>query len=202
MTAHLDFYFDFSSPYGYLAAERIDDLAARYGRSVLWHPVLLGVIFQRTGAVPLTEAPLKGDYSRRDFARSARFLGLPFRMPSRFPLPTQAAARAFYWLWDQDPEQARAFGRALYRALFVDDRDISAPDTVLDLARAEGLDAPALEAALAGPELKARLKAEVEAALARGVCGSPFIVVDGEPFLGADRLPQLERWLAAGPGGF
>lgn len=202
MSAPLDFYFDFSSPYGYLAAERIDDLAARYGRTITWHPVLLGVIFQKTGAVPLTQAPLKGDYVARDFARSARFMGLPYRAPSRFPIPTQVAARAFYWLWDQNPAQARSFGRALYRALFVDDRDISAPDTVLDLAAAQGIDRAALADALAAPALKERLKQEVEAALGRGVCGSPYIVVDGEPFLGADRLPQLERWLAAGPGGF
>ena len=202
MTAPLDFYFDFSSPYGYLAAERIDDLAARHGRSVVWHPVLLGVIFQQTGAVPLTQAPLKGQYVLRDFARSARFMRLPYRQPRRFPLATQAAARAFYWAWGHDQARARDFGRALYRALFVDDRDISDPATVLAVAAAQGLDAVALEAALATPALKERLKQEVEAALARGVCGSPYIVVDGEPFLGADRLPQLERWLAAGPGGF
>ena len=59
--APIDFYFDFSSPYGYLAAEKIDELAARYGRSVLWHPILLGVTFKATGLVPLTVIPLKGD---------------------------------------------------------------------------------------------------------------------------------------------
>ena len=94
MSAPIDFYFDFSSPYGYLAAQRIDGLAARHGRTVDWHPVLLGVIFKETGAQPLTQVPLKGDYSRRDMPRSARFLGIEdFRMPSRFPIPTQAAAR-------------------------------------------------------------------------------------------------------------
>ncbi len=94
MAAPIDFYFDFSSPYGFLAAQRIEALAALYGRSVDWHPVLLGVIFKETGAAPLTQIPLKGDYSRRDIPRSARFHGIDdFRMPSRFPIPTQAAAR-------------------------------------------------------------------------------------------------------------
>ena len=94
----IEFWFDFSSPYSYLAAEKIDALAASYQRSVHWRPILLGAIFQITNAVPLVQLPLKGDYSVRDFARSARFLGLPFTMPSQFPLPTQQAARAYYWL--------------------------------------------------------------------------------------------------------
>src|SRR5215471_5212090 len=98
MKAPIDFYFDFSSPYGYLASQKIGDLATKHDREVAWHPILLGVIFRRTGTGPLTEIPLKGDYSRRDFARSARFHGLPaFRMPSRFPIPSQAPARIVLW---------------------------------------------------------------------------------------------------------
>jgi len=194
--APLEFYFDFSSPYGYLASERIDALAAQYGRTVKWRPVLLGVIFKATGAAPLTTVPLKGDYARLDFVRSARFMGIPYRPPSRFPLPTQMAARAYYWLHDRDCAMARAFAHAVYRALFVDDRDISDPEVVLAIAAAVGADRAALGEAVESPEIKARLKAEVAAALEMGVFGSPFILCDGEPFMGADRLPQLEARLA------
>lgn len=194
--APLEFYFDFSSPYGYLAAERIDELAAQYGRKVKWRPVLLGVIFKATGAAPLTSVPLKGDYAKLDFARSARFMGIPYNPPSRFPLPTQMAARAYYWLHDRDCAQARAFAKAVYRAFFVDDRDISDPEVVLATAVAVGADRTALAEAVESPEIKERLKAEVAAALAKGVFGSPYIVCDGEPFMGADRLPQLEARLA------
>jgi len=88
------FYFDFSSPYSYLASEKIDALAARFGRKVKWKPLLLGIVFKTTGAVPLTQAPLKGEYSRHDFERSARYLGVPFKLPEKFPVATQAAARA------------------------------------------------------------------------------------------------------------
>lgn len=197
-TAALDFYFDFSSPYGYLASEKIDALAAQHGRKVRWHPVLLGVLFKATGAVPLTEAAIKGPYFERDFARSARFLGIPYRYPSRFPLPTQAAARAYYALHDVDCALARAFAHAVYRALFVDDRDISAPETVLDLAAGLGADRERLAAALASEALKTRLKEACSQALARGVFGSPFILAGDEAFFGVDRLPQLERWLAEG----
>lgn len=195
----IEFYFDFSSPYGYLLSERIDELAARHGRKVKWRPVLLGVIFQTTRSAPLTKQfPPKAEYSEIDFARSARFLGIPYRLPSRFPLPTQAAARAYYWLHDRDCGSARAFAHAAYRALFVDDRDISSPDTVLDIAAGLGADRDALAPALQSQELKDRLKAEIEAAMAKGVFGSPHVIIDGEPFFGADRLPQIERWLETG----
>lgn len=197
--APIDFWFDFSSPYGYLLSECIDEVAARYGRKVRWHPILLGVVFQATGSAPLTlQNATKATYSVRDFARSARYMDVPYNPPSRFPLPTQNAARAFYWLHSQDCALARRFAHAVYRALFVDDRDISAPDTVLEIAANLGVDRNSLAAALQSPEIKARLKAEVEQAMQAGVFGSPHVLIDGEPFFGADRLPQIEKWLATG----
>ncbi|MBS0345553.1 MAG: 2-hydroxychromene-2-carboxylate isomerase [Proteobacteria bacterium] len=196
--APLDFYFDFSSPYGYFAAEKIDELAARYGRSVLWHPFLLGATFKVTGLGPLPSIPLKGAYSLHDIQRSARYFGLPYRQPSSFPLPTQHAARAFLWINDRDPALARQFGLAIYRAYFVDDQNISDLAVVLDVAAGLRLDRDELSAVLGSAEIKTRLIAESELALARGVFGSPFIFVDGEAFWGADRLSQVEKWLAEG----
>jgi len=195
----IDFWFDFSSPYGYLMAEKIDAVAARHGRKVRWHPVLLGVIFQATGSRPPADGvSSKGTYMMHDFHRSARFMGIPYNPPSRFPLPTQNAARAYYWLHGQDCALARRFAHAVYRAFFVDDLDISSPDTVLDIAAGLGVDRQQLVTALQAPEVKARLKDEVDAALAAGVFGSPHVVIDGEAFFGADRLPQIERWLETG----
>jgi 2-hydroxychromene-2-carboxylate isomerase len=197
--APIDFWFDFSSPYGYLMAERIDAVAARHGRQVRWHPILLGVIFQATGARPPAEGTsAKALYTANDFRRSARFLGIPYNPPSRFPLPTQNAARAYYWLHGQDCGLARRYAQAVYRAFFVDDQDISSPETVLAIAAGLGIDREALAVALQSPEIKARLKAEVDQALAIGVFGSPHVIIDGEPFFGADRLPQIERWLETG----
>ena len=196
--APLDFYFDFSSPYGYFAAERIDELAARYGRSVLWHPFLLGATFKVTGLGPLPSIPLKGTYSLHDIQRSARYFGVPYRQPSSFPLPTQHAARAFLWINDRDPALARQFGLAIYRAYFVDDQNISDLAVVLDVAAGLRLDRDELSAVVGSAEIKTRLIAESELALARGVFGSPFVFVDGEAFWGADRLSQIEKWLAEG----
>ena len=198
-TPPLDFYFDFSSPYGYLMSEKIDAVAARHGRKVRWHPILLGIIFKATGSAPLTlQNPAKAAYSIHDFERSARFMGIPYRHPSRFPLATQNAARAYYWLHGQDCALARQFAHAVYRALFVDDQDISAPEAVIEIAAKLGVDRSNLENALQSPEIKARLKDEVDNALKIGVFGSPYVLIDGEAFFGADRLPQIERWLETG----
>jgi 2-hydroxychromene-2-carboxylate isomerase len=196
--APLEFYFDFTSPYSYLASEKIDALAARFGRKVKWRPILLGAIFKTTGAAPLISVPLKGDYSRRDFARSARFMGLPAMLPEKFPLATQAAARAYYWLHENDCALARRFAQSVFRAIFVDGRDASSPEVLLDLATRLGIDSVACAAAMNDEKYKQRLKDEVDRALAKGVFGGPMIFCDGEPFMGADRLPQLERWLETG----
>ncbi len=199
MPAPIDFYFDFSSPYGYLAAQKIEALAAKHGRDVDWHPVLLGVIFKETGAAPLTMVPLKGDYSRRDFERSARFHGIAgFRMPPKFPIASQAPARIVLWLKAGDPAQAARVAKALYRAFFTEGVDISSPELAASVAAREGVDAAAARAAIDDPAIKDLLKREVDQAIARGVFGSPFIVVDGEPFWGLDRFDQIDRWLATG----
>jgi 2-hydroxychromene-2-carboxylate isomerase len=198
-TTPIDFYFDFSSPYGYLMSEQIDAVAARHGRQVNWHPILLGVIFKSTGARPPADgASSKSTYMRHDFHRSARFLGIPYNLPSRFPLPTQNAARAYHWLFDQDTVLARAFAHAVYRAFFVEDLDISSPETMLKIAAKIGIDRGRLETALQAQETRERLKAEVDNALRLGVFGSPHVIIDGEPFFGADRLPQIEHWLKTG----
>jgi 2-hydroxychromene-2-carboxylate isomerase len=199
MSDPIDFYFDFSSPYGYLAAQRIEALAAKHRRSVDWHPVLLGAIFKATGGAPLTELPLKGDYSRRDFARSARFHGVEgFRMPAKFPIASQAPARIVLWAKASDPARAAGVAKALYRAYFCDGVDISSPEHAAAVAAKEGFDPVAARAAVDDPAIKQALKGEVERALARGVFGSPFVIVDGEPFWGLDRFDQIDRWLATG----
>jgi 2-hydroxychromene-2-carboxylate isomerase len=196
----IDFYFDFSSPYSYLASEQIEAVAARHGRSVDYRPVLLGAVFKTSGGAPLTEqyGP-KAEYSRHDFTRSARIAGVAYRAPSRFPIATVAAARALLWLQQNAPMQAPPFVHAVFRAYFVDDRDISEAGVVLDIARSIGIDADALAAGMQQPAIKDLLKQRVDDAIAFGMFGAPLIVVDGERFWGNDRLPQIERWLAQGP---
>jgi 2-hydroxychromene-2-carboxylate isomerase len=197
--SRIDFYFDFSSPYGYFASEKIEALAAKHDRAVQWHPILLGVVFKQTGSQPLTEVPLKAPYARRDFARSARFHGIErFRLPSTFPIATQVPARIVLWLKERDAALAVATLHALYRAFFGDDIDISKPENAVAVAVGCGADGAAVRAAIEDPTIKDALRRENEQAIAAGVFGSPFTIVDGEPFWGVDRLDQVDRWLATG----
>lgn len=198
MSQPIDFYFDFSSPYGYLAAAKIDALAAKYGRNTIWRPILLGAMFKLTGQQPLLTIPMKGSYAQHDMVRSARWFGVPFKMPSRFPVSSIAPCRAFYWLHDRDPVAARTLAQALYRAYFAEDRDISNPEITANVAAKLGHEKEAVLQAVNDAAVKERLKAEVDAAIERGVFGSPYIVVDGEPFWGSDRFEQIEQWLAKG----
>jgi len=198
MANPIDFYFDFSSPYGYLASTRIEAIAAKRERSVVWRPILLGAAFKITGGQPLPTIPLKGSYAAHDLARSARLLGAPFKLPSKFPIAATAPSRAFYWIQDRDPALAKQVAQALYRSYFAEDRDISNPEVTGNVAAKLGVDKGELAQALNDPAVKERLRNEVDAAIERGVFGSPYIVVDGEPFWGSDRLDQVDRWLESG----
>ena len=198
MANPIDFYFDFSSPYGYLASTRIDALAARHGRSVVWRPHLLGAVFKINEQRPLASIPLKNEYTARDLARSARLLKVPFKLPTKFPVGATASSRAFYWMSDRNPALAKRLAQALYYAYFTEDRDISSPEVTCDVAARLEVDRAELAQALNDPAVKERLRTEVDAAIARGVFGSPYIIVDGEPFWGSDRLDQVEKWLETG----
>lgn len=193
----IEFHFDFSSPYGYLGSELIEALASRHQRGVHWRPMLLGVAFRTSGAAPLTSVPLKGEYSRRDFARSARYYGVPFTLPAAFPVATQAAARAVLWRRDSGADAA-SLVHALYRGYFRDGRDIANRDVVAEIAAETGIDRLAVRAAIDDAAVKDALRREVDGAVARGVFGSPFVFVDDEPFWGVDRFTQIERWLERG----
>lgn len=200
MNEPIDFYFDFSSPYSYIASEWIDALAARHGRSVRRQAMLLGVTFQAAELKSPVSHPLKREYSLLDFARSARFHGLPYRMPSNFPIPTQNAARIFWWLAEtRGAEAAGEWSRQGLRALFVRDIALNDPAALKALAAEQGIDPAEAEAVWNDPLWKARLKRANDEAIAAGMFGAPYVVVDGEPFWGNDRREQIERWLASGP---
>ena len=198
MSEPIQFYFDFSSPYGYFAALKIDSLAAGFERQVRWRPMMLGAAMKVTGAKPLAEIELKGDYCKRDWDRLARYMEVPWTLPDPFPIATLAAARAFYWLDDDDPALAKRFAQAAYHTYFGEGRDITDPETVAGFAEPLGIDRDALLTAVRDPAIKQRLKDETAEAIGNGVFGSPFIVIDGEPFWGADRLWMIRCWLKSG----
>jgi 2-hydroxychromene-2-carboxylate isomerase len=194
----VEFYFDFSSPYGYFASEKIDALATKHGREVIWRPFLLGVAFKTTGGAPLPSIPLKGAYHLRDMLRTAKHLRVTYRHPSVFPISSVSPCRAFYWLDAKDPKRAKQLAKALYHAYFVDDVDISSVENTLAVCAKFGLKADEVRAGIGDQTVKDRTRAEVDKAIALGAFGSPYIIVDGEPFWGSDRLEQVDKWLSTG----
>lgn len=199
MKTPVQFWFDFTSPYSYIASEWIVALAARHGRPVQWHAILLGVTFQAAELRSPVAYPIKREYSFRDFARSARFEGVPYRQPEPFPIPTQNAARVFWWLADtRGGDAAAAWARAGLRAYFTRGVALNEPAALKQLAAESGLDGNEAERVWNDQVWKDRLKRANEAAVAAGVFGAPFVVIDGEPFWGNDRKAQIERWLAQG----
>ena len=197
--APIEFYFDFISPYGYLGSTQVEALAARYGRTVDWKPVLLGITVMKVmGLKPLPETPLKKDYILIDKPRMAKLLGVPLVEHGLKGVNSLAASRAFLWLKAQDPALAVRFAHRIYERLWVQGRDITPAEAVVEEGAAIGVDRAALLAAIESPEMKAALKEAVDAAIAKGVFGVPTFIADGEPLWGVDRLWMLEHWLKRG----
>lgn len=195
----IDFFFDFASPYGYFMSEKIDALGAEHGRPVTWRPILLFAALRALDLPAPLGHPVKLAYTTADFARSARFLGVDYKLPSNFPAVTQHAARAFYLLREHAPGAEVPFAQAALRGFFSSGQDISdmqvVAQMVCDHTPALG-DTEAVCGQLQSTEAKALLQDEIAAAIERKVFGSPFVIIDGEPFFGVDRLPQIAARLA------
>jgi 2-hydroxychromene-2-carboxylate isomerase len=159
--------------------------------------VLIGVtILKIMGMKPLPETPLKGPYLAVDAERLAKLFGVPFRFHGLKGGNSLAAMRAFLWLKSRDPLLATRFAQRIYRRLWVEGREITSIDAVAEEAAAFGIDPEELRAALAQPAVKQMLNDAVDAAVAEGVFGVPFFVVDGEKIWGSDRMWMIEHWLS------
>jgi 2-hydroxychromene-2-carboxylate isomerase len=196
----MDFYFDFISPFGYLASLRVDELAQKYGRECRWHSILLGIsVLKVMGLPPLTQIPLKGDYLGIDLKRYLRRHKLTLArsrdIPPSNPIP---AGRAFHWIDQRDPALAKSVAKAILDAYWQQAADIGSADAVIAIAERVGADAAGLSTGFASGEADRLLRGAVDRSLARGVFGSPFFVIDGEPFFGLEKMELVEEWLASG----
>jgi 2-hydroxychromene-2-carboxylate isomerase len=186
----LEFWFEFASTYSYLAVERIGELAAKAGVKVVWRPFLLGPIFNSQGwnNSPFNIYPAKGAYMWRDMERLTAEYGLKLRRPSAFPRNGLLAARIAL-AHDEQPWIGN-FVRAVYRANFAEDREISDPAVIGDILKALQLDLGAIFDAASADANKARLKAQTERAIQLGLFGAPSFTIGEELFWGNDRLEQ------------
>jgi 2-hydroxychromene-2-carboxylate isomerase len=185
------FYFDFASPYAYMALDGIEAIGRRANRPVEWRPVLVWAVLKALKVAPPMDTEAKRHYLLMDMQRSANFLGVPYRQPSRLPASAHLATRLYLSVAEQDEAKAKVLGLDIFRAFFVEDRDITDAGVVAGIAARHGIDADAADMGMTGPRGRALLSAMIDRALADGVIGSPYFIIDGEPFFGADRLPQI-----------
>ncbi|MBM4343075.1 MAG: 2-hydroxychromene-2-carboxylate isomerase [Deltaproteobacteria bacterium] len=189
--APIEFWFDFSCPYAYLASTQRRRLAAESGREVALRPFLLGGVFAALGQaqnLSATLSPPKARHNRNDVVRWASWFEVPIATPRIHPNRTVDALRA---LLACPPEAWSAMVDACFAAYWVHQRNLADRAVIADLVHGLGLDANAVIARSQGEAVKAELRVRTDAALAAGVFGAPAFVVDGELFWGQDRLPLV-----------
>ena len=194
------FYFDYISPFSYLASRLIDDVAAKHGRDTDWRCISVSQIFRELDATPPGIAPRKSTYAFKDLARLAAYLEIPINTPKKFPVACGPARQAFYHIKAGDPALAKAFASALLEGYWHRGLDIGEPDGMRAAVAETGVDDALLAAALENADAKQQVKQEADDAAAHDLFGVPFMVADGEPFFGADRIEFLDRFLAAKAG--
>jgi 2-hydroxychromene-2-carboxylate isomerase len=193
------FWFDFGSPYSWLASTQVAAVAERCGRPLVWRAFLLGVVFQETGMVPLGDQPLRGNYALRDVERLARRHGLECSTILPPPGTSVAVARVFHAIALHDTALAARFASAAFTAIYARGEVLGDLEAAQVFARRLGPQVAAAASQALSPQARESLRSATQAAIAGGIFGAPFFVVDGEPFWGQDRLPMLEAWLREGP---
>ena len=196
----IEFWYEFASPYSYLAAARIERLVAGRPIRLDWRPFLLGPIFRQRAHDPSpyqNPSPAQRRYRWRDLQRLCAAEGLALRLPSTYPRNGLLAARVALIAIDEG--WGADFTRAVFRANFAEDRDIAAAEVVGAVISSLERDAAAVLERAAAPDNKARLVARGEEALRRGIFGAPSFLVGEELFWGNDRLDQAIAWALAPP---
>jgi 2-hydroxychromene-2-carboxylate isomerase len=195
MPRDLDFYFDVGSPAAYLAWTQVPRLAQAMGATVHYKPILLGGVFQATGNRSPAEVPAKGKWLNADLERFARRYGVPFRHNPHFPINTLMLMRAALGLQMRQPHRLLPYGDAVYKALWVDGRNMNEPAEVARALQEAGFDPQAVLALSQDPEVKEQLKTVTRQAVARGVFGAPTFFVGDQMFWGQDRMDFVKEAL-------
>jgi 2-hydroxychromene-2-carboxylate isomerase len=190
MARTLEFYFDYGSPYSYLADTQVEAIAQRTGATLVRKPMLLGGVFKATGNHSPAELPQKSAWSGFDMPMWARHYGVPFQRNPFFPVNTLAlmrgaAAAQLDGLFER-------YHPAVFKAMWVEGRNLNDMKEVVAVLTAAGLDAGKFGARIQDQDVKDRLKATTDEAVARGVFGAPTCFVDKMMFFGNDRLPFVE----------
>jgi 2-hydroxychromene-2-carboxylate isomerase len=194
----IEFFFDCSSPWTYLAWHNIQPMAKELGAEIAWRPILVGGIFNTVNPSVYAQrempVPLKARYMKKDLADWARSAGLAIKMPPTvFPVNSVKAMRGCIWLGNKDMV---LFTRAVFEAYWGGDKDISQDAVLADICKSVGIDSQKFLAGIGDPAIKDQLKANTEEVMARGGFGSPTIFIDKtDMYFGNDRLPLIREAL-------
>jgi 2-hydroxychromene-2-carboxylate isomerase len=194
----IEFFFDCSSPWTYLAWHNIQPLAKEFGAEITWRPILVGGIFNTVNPSVYAQrekpVPLKARYMKKDLADWARSTGLAIKMPPTvFPVNSVKAMRGCIWLGNKDMVP---FARAVFEAYWGGDKDISQDEVLADICKNVGIDTQKFLAGIGDQAIKDQLKTNTEEVVARGGFGSPTIFIDKtDMYFGNDRLPLIREAL-------
>ena len=193
----IEFFFDCSSPWTYLAFHNIQPLAREFGEEISWRPILVGGIFNTINPSVYSRrenpVPAKIAYDKKDMADWARLAGLAIKMrPTVFPVNSVKAMRGCIW----SGKNMVPFARAVFKAYWGEDKDISKDDVLIEICERVGIDPQKFLAGIAEQAIKDQLKANTDEVIARGGFGSPTIFINKtDMYFGNDRLPLLREAL-------
>ncbi|OGP59756.1 MAG: 2-hydroxychromene-2-carboxylate isomerase [Deltaproteobacteria bacterium RBG_13_61_14] len=189
----IEFFYDFASPYSYLASTRMEGLEKRTGAPVIWRPFALGHVFKEAGNAMTASIPAKAKYMITDLKRWAEFYQVPFQWPSLFPLRSVPALRAA--LAAEELGQFLQLSAALFQAYWTEGQDLSQTTVLQKIADSLGLPGAKIAARIEDQAIKDKLRANTEEAVRRGAFGAPTFFVGEEMFWGNDRIEMVERFL-------
>jgi 2-hydroxychromene-2-carboxylate isomerase len=197
MSHAVEFYFDVGSPASYLAWTQLPKIAREARSEIEYRPILLGGVFQATGNRSPMEVPAKGQHMQDDLQRFARRYGVPFRHNPHFPINTLLLMRGALGLQMREPQRMVAYVDAVYRAIWVDGKNMNDPAVVTEVLKDAGFEPEKILALAADPAVKDQLKVATQEAVARGVFGAPTFFVGDQMFWGQDRLDFVKEALQA-----
>ncbi len=197
MAKTIDYYLSLNSPWAYLGGPRLEQIAARHNAEIRVKPVDFGVIFPRTGGLPLGKrAPERQAYRLVDLERWRKVLGMQLNLhPTHFPADERSAA-ALVIASSEGGADTVKLAHAILRAVWAEERDIADKGTLEAILTEAGFGQSDLLERMQDPAIAARREALTEEALGRGVFGAPTYVYRDELFWGQDRLELLDRALA------
>ncbi|CAN7321633.1 2-hydroxychromene-2-carboxylate isomerase [Pseudomonas umsongensis] len=188
MSKTVEFYFDLGSPATYLAYTQLPKICEQTDSQLVYVPILLGGVFKATGNASPATVPAKGRYMFIDLDRYAKRYGVPLKINPHFPINTLVLMRAVTGMQMRHPERFAAFVDCLFKALWIEGRNLNDPATVGAVLSENGFDPQEILALSAEEDVKSALKDTTEKAVQRGVFGAPSMFVGEQLFFGQDRL--------------